>query len=350
MITPVSLDWLQVFGVYDAEHLPFSSMFHVKHEDYVTKLFERRAVVENEVGSTLAEILYRPRNPMLKRNSALLKMENNTLYGANPIGLLNKIMNDVCFHMTSITRLDLCVDFTRICGMKPQVFIRSILDGEITVRSRKRVMLNEHRKFDVVSAGSVFYDTVTSNFTPVEVSGLRFGSRSSSICAYIYDKARELREVSDKPYIRNRWGGEINVWRLEFSIRGKYFPFMNLTTPINVMWGYLCDKYFSVFDNLGERLKLFPTEMEFEVDGSKVSDFAEVKRNRSGGRSERIFLRRLLYELNQYDINGGSDDVVDGVTEFAKVFAKEHHLEDFMIATICTLGNLQYSTNVDAIK
>jgi hypothetical protein len=53
---------------------------------------------------------------------------------------------------------------------------------------------------------------------------LRFGSKTSDINIYLYNKTKEFAEVKDKPYIKERWkrcgvDAEKTVWRLEVSLK-----------------------------------------------------------------------------------------------------------------------------------
>ena len=56
---------------------------------------------------------------------------------------------------------------------------------------------------------------------------VRWGSRSSGVCTYLYNKSEELRSKHSKPWIKERWEKaglneeEGDVYRLEFSIQQK---------------------------------------------------------------------------------------------------------------------------------
>ena len=63
-----------------------------------------------------------------------------------------------------------------------------------------------------------------------EYEYLRFGSPSSEVVTYLYNKSLEMREVKHKPYIVRQWSQlsypyndiaiEPDVWRLEFRLNG----------------------------------------------------------------------------------------------------------------------------------
>src|SRR5690606_38232495 len=65
----------------------------------------------------------------------------------------------------------------------------------------------------------------TSYFSPENIETMTWGSRSSGLKTTLYNKTREMKAKTDKPYIREAWkvaGFDLrrNTWRLEFSMSG----------------------------------------------------------------------------------------------------------------------------------
>lgn len=195
----ISVDWLQVYCHGD---LIRSGSFSVGADSYhvvgglsETKLFKH--VVEVYLSRIkVATITQLPRNVVINPKTTLIKLENRVLYSARYIEILYAIMGSLKLHYKGITRIDLCYDCERLKdGRDVQRLLRNfLLKKEFT---KGHIIRNGSRKAEA-------YFTRKSGDSMI-INGLRFGSRSSAIGAYVYNKTLELLEVKDKPWIREFW-------------------------------------------------------------------------------------------------------------------------------------------------
>jgi hypothetical protein len=124
-----------------------------------------------------------------------------------------------------ISRVDVCCDFERFdSGDYPQKFLRRYLQNKFAKLNQGRIHSHgedtwDDRRWDSIS----------------------WGSEKSCITTKLYNKSRQLREVKDKPYIKQAWmecglidnfydctkilkDGSIHkpdIWRVEFSVRSE---------------------------------------------------------------------------------------------------------------------------------
>jgi hypothetical protein len=150
-------------------------------------------------------------------------------------------MEELQLSYNNITRIDVCLDFNYfINSYYPEQFIRDFLN--------EKILKNGRGKFTVIGEQKHF-----NNY-----QYLRFGTKTSDVNVYLYDKTRELEQVQDKPYIKEKWklaGLDLNkkIWRLEVSIKSKGTNYINQETGeidrINIFnifeKDYLNDIFFS---------------------------------------------------------------------------------------------------------
>ncbi|RUO39243.1 hypothetical protein CWE22_10860 [Pseudidiomarina aestuarii] len=129
----------------------------------------------------------------------------------------------------SLSRLDLCVDFTT------NIDWRLIDPARWVCRSTHRA---EYRESD-------------------EITGFVFG-QSGSVMSRLYDKTREI-EKSEKFFFRELWtdcgwSGNDKVWRLEFQLRQEFLKSASQKDPFllidvkNSIWRYLTQDWLSLRD------------------------------------------------------------------------------------------------------
>lgn len=212
--TNILIDWLQVFCV---GHLKKSNILIYKELQYGTKVFS--TVIEiwyrNEFIATLA---YLPRSRALNPLGCLIKLKNNCLYSDKPAELLEMVLFETGFEFKSISRLDLCTDFNSFNNCyQPENLIKDYLQLKITKKGKNKATCH-------------FWQG-----QQIEFQTLRFGTNSSDISFYLYNKTQELKDVVFKKYIVDNWQIQNldvlkNVWRLECSIKGNIYKKVNKQT------------------------------------------------------------------------------------------------------------------------
>lgn len=333
----ISVDWLQVYCLNNLSELPSEGVcncksFQVEKLGRVTPLWKECYVIKYQ-GLEAAEFCRFPRSSALDARGCTLKLHNRILYCARFIELLRDIMSFLNLTYVGVTRLDLCYDCNFLYGHRSvsdflfQYFVHSpYCEGHI--------IRNGSRKVNIVGTRS------SSGAT--SISAMRWGSKSSAVGVYCYNKSLELLEVHDKPWIRDSWAsaGLIDdyqkekweslsdkqrkyhvqsgksqnyiksaVWRFEISIKSEGKDILNLDTGqlFRIDLNYLTtqqhiEKLFYVYANKyldfristgQEQIKNYPKLQIFEK--CEQSSLKPIKVNQCAdtGRTEKIAARRL---------------------------------------------------------
>lgn len=193
-------------------------------------------------GFQICTIFYDPRPTSLKKTMCSIKMGNRILYSGNWAYYLVDIARALGWTINNITRVDLCADFHHFSGhLHPRTFIdRYLATGDydpekpIYYRKGSNKFYTIGRK-SVSEFGNTMRATNSSDY-------LRFGTRSTGVSAYLYNKSAELRDKKDKPYISDIWAkagllqpdpdGTVNdIYRLELSINAGGLNVKRLKDP-----------------------------------------------------------------------------------------------------------------------
>lgn len=236
----ISVDWLQVCcycrnvdGLVDSlvKGGDINGKFYSRSADCQTRSFKFLARIYTKVGASIlecAEILAIPVNAVINRHIVLLKINNRFLYHQNYIKLLYQLTGYYNLSIKGLTRLDLCYDCNVFKGgIKPSRFLKNFMTAEFDSPSFVyKVGAKEFRAYGAKSYNSA------SRF-----SGVEFGSGKSAKRCYIYDKTQELKEVKDKPWIREYWAknglisdDKTHVFRSEISIKCDGMDLLNMST------------------------------------------------------------------------------------------------------------------------
>lgn len=218
-----------------------------------------------------ATILTNPVSKIIDRRGCLVKLSNRELYQPDFSYRFVNFLASYGLKYKSISRLDLCYDCNRfVNGLSPRRLINSFLSGrylkncqpsytiQADTQSDKRDQLVDAIEAKIKSCDvsntaelknavrSVIYDRIKrSDASKCKLRGsarnvrdinyVSFGSHASSVCSYLYNKTKELREVKDKPYIRQLWklngiDETSDVWRVEISIKKDSKTLLELST------------------------------------------------------------------------------------------------------------------------
>lgn len=199
----LNIDYLKLFvkcnkapstNGYTKKLMPYSSRHYKKIEILYMGDF-KLGILESQ-----------PHSSILDPQSGMLKIENKILYAVDSFNFINLTLEIFNLEIVSISRLDLALDFVKFKNnLKPNMLIKRYMN--------EKLLRNGRGKF-----------TIIGNQTNVQdVEYLRFGSKSSDINIYLYNKTREMEEVRYKEYIADRWEKLENknnndIWRLEVSL------------------------------------------------------------------------------------------------------------------------------------
>lgn len=196
----ISLDWMQYYCERSMKKVPdvFSTTkgkYEVEKQSYSTNLWLDVYIIKHR-GREFATLCCNPRNSGMPERGCTLKLANRVLYSHEWLSESKSIMAEMGLRYKGITRVDVAYDCNVLAGGRSvpsflmQYFSHApYCEGHIIRSGSRKVTINATR----------------SNKGSVEISAMRWGSKGSDIGAYAYNKSLELREVKDKPWIRETW-------------------------------------------------------------------------------------------------------------------------------------------------
>lgn len=193
----INLDWLEVFciedGCRDARYFQRLG-WCVNEREYGTPLYKEMFTLVNEHGKPFLEIRRNPyslreNGGIFEKGSCHIRLSNRTLYTYNPIQQLQEFLIKYNYTFKGITRIDIaCDQLVFDNGMNPEKLISDYMSGLILKNRNSRINVHGSEKADGRNWNSI-----------------KWGSPSSPLSTKIYDKTLELKEASDKLYIKDSW-------------------------------------------------------------------------------------------------------------------------------------------------
>lgn len=255
-------DWFQVYchahvplekGMTFAgvQNTPFGirAEYTIEKGEELSPLFNKHFLVTWKKRK-LAHVSLEPRPSSLHPQSAMFKVDNRLLYESNWLFYLKDICAALCFEIRNISRVDIAADFVEFCDHRqPLNFVKAYMQN-----ARKghpsfiRCGSNKFCVYGRKSTAELAFDYV------------RWGSRDSEVCTYLYNKSKELRDKKDKPWIRERWhvlrgdDESVDVWRIEFSINSQGLKLANVSET------YIFDLFiddFSTFEKIRDLFYIY---------------------------------------------------------------------------------------------
>lgn len=257
-----------------------------------------------------------------------IRLSNRFCYAYNPISLLRAFLITHGYEYRSISRIDLCCDFQEFQNhYSVQNFIKGYIRGSIWKINQPKLAAH----------GTDTHDDRVWN-------SLKWGSPASPVNTKLYNKSLELKEVQEKPYIRECWAkAEFNpalpVWRIEFSISSDVKGLVlshksgedvwadNTLTAYDTkdklweMWRYYASKYFHFKKKVRTREGTFQrkdrcpdvrcfdyNDMEFVANPKRVTS------QQAANRMDKIMLNRLkeLYKTTDLDEVREAASILEG--------------------------------------
>ena len=208
-----SIDWLTINVSITGEEIApvfLINSLYLQKRERGSSVFSAIYDLYNKQDDLIAVICCRPNSSILDPRFAQIQIYNKWLY----VGNLNKLVNELLFksnlEYVSISRIDYCCDLYQFDnGMTPKTFIEEF--------AKENVTKTYNSKF------TLWGKTAQYNR---DYHQLSIGDNKSVFTWKLYNKSKELREVSDKAYIRRKWelklkdyNTEQDVWRLEVSVK-----------------------------------------------------------------------------------------------------------------------------------
>ena len=199
----------------------------VQERDYGTKTMAQMFTLMDDKGHPFIEIRREPRGlnsgakqTVYKEGDSYVKLANMYCYDADPVGLMLEFLKREKYEIKKIYRIDLFTDFEIFdTGDKPANVVRRIVNHTYSKINQA------HRRV----SGEDTWTECLDNW-------ISWGKQGSMVSTKIYDKTKELKETGmHKPYIVENWrragyvddvahlrreGKPVQMWRIEFSIKG----------------------------------------------------------------------------------------------------------------------------------
>ena len=232
----VNLDWLECYCLESAENYPhdaryFQSLgYHVVQRDYGTPIYAEMFTIYGRDDHPLIEVRRDPKEwkkpvqqHILDQYSCHIRLVNRACYFEDAAGIMQDFIQQHNFQFSRISRMDVCLDFVKFdCGDDPQKFITRYLNNRYAKINQTKLAVH----------GTDWWDGRGYN-------SLKWGNDLSMVTTKLYNKTMELKERSDKPYIRQAWRAaglvdddyslvkydekgephEQTIWRVEFSVK-----------------------------------------------------------------------------------------------------------------------------------
>lgn len=209
----INIDWLAYSAYGIVGETTLFNRFKVEPKEHGSQVFKNVAsIVTNDTLEEVAQMQYNPRSSALKPNLVIVKIANRCLYEYDYLKLIKTINEGLNLEYNSLSRLDICADFYTFKHISPQELIRQFLQRKLRRFGKSKYVLHGDQS------------------QIQEYQYIRFGSPTSDVVCYLYNKSLEMREVKHKPYIVRQWSqltynyDDIapapDVWRLEFRLNG----------------------------------------------------------------------------------------------------------------------------------
>lgn len=236
----VNIDWLECYCLEDSLGYPHDADyfrrqgFQVREREYGTPVYHEMFTLLGNDDQPLIEVRRNPKsakgrqiNGVLDPNACHIRLCNRTCYFMQPVAIMQRFIEQYGLHFQRISRIDICLDFTKFdYGDDPADFIARYFRHKYSKINQANISAHGRDLWD----GRIW-------------NSVSWGNPKSMIGTKFYNKTMELREKSDKPYIRQAWRAaglvddEVNltkktidkegntvttkpdVWRVEFSIK-----------------------------------------------------------------------------------------------------------------------------------
>ena len=171
---------------------------------------------------------------------------------------------------------------------------------------------------------------------------MKFGSPTSNISYYLYNKSKELREVKNKPWIIDTWAlnnlnNDKDIWRLEFSIKKMKKDATNMDDGTNISLSSLAlfirENFECIIKYLIQKLWKFSTLHNWSIQKNKSRcitidffkfdiqniDLIRYSEKITSNRMDKIFIKKLESLKNDYGYTGSYfDGEIDTIASYFK--------------------------------
>ena len=190
------------------------------------------------------------------------------------------------------------------------------------------------------------------NHNSIEVETLYIGTHKNDICKTMYNKTKELREGTFKPYIAELHNGVFgeghgDIYRLEFSLRGANLDVIRKDTgefgkvriedlaDVTGLIRYLLKKKYKFLHvgntSANNRCRDWKEVILFTDESAATYDIKQVERKSNSNRSQKTFLKNLTLLPKSMRSNDIFKDpqVRKTIKKFRQIYTQEYSLEQY---------------------
>lgn len=231
----INIDWLEIYCLEPTTKNPLNAEYFenlgyfVSVREYGTRMYGEMFTIFDEHNVPMIEIRRKPLSTISKagglfdERSCHIRLTNIYCYVNNPVDALRQFLARHQYIFMKIFRIDIALDFSHFDkGDDPQKFMKRYINGIYSKVNQTNISAHGSDKWEMR-----------------EWNSISWGRPKSMVSTKFYCKSQELKEVKDKPYIRQSWwhAGLIdnpitgekrqqdgtlsipNIWRVEFSIK-----------------------------------------------------------------------------------------------------------------------------------
>lgn len=363
----INIDWLECYCLEDYIGYPHDAEFFkqkgwlVHEREYGTPVYHEMFTLCTHDEQPFIEIRRNPKSAqgrqlhgVLDPHACHVRLCNRTCYFEQAAKIMSEFLEENGFAFQRISRIDIALDFEQFdSGDKPSKFIA-------------RYMANRYAKINqgnIRANGKDMWDGRIWN-------SLAWGNIKSMVSTKFYNKTMELKERSDKPYIRQAWllshlvddsqdlwkidaqGRKYypDIWRVEFSIKSstrKWFIIEDYSgakkkirsIPHTLDMYYTKEQLLSMFFSLSEHYFHFKKPVEipkkgvaFNALGTIVSKEHEVHYQRKDRCPDKVLFypkeQAVFYKLENVASADKRDKAVNGLLTKLIEYRETHTMPD----------------------
>lgn len=308
----ISIDWLTMYCqsslINENPYYDFR-----KQEGGTAQFANLYKVYDVELNELYCIVQTKPWSAIIPENTMMVQISNRFLYRED----WNVRFNNFCFindiKPIAISRIDICADFNHFDNnLQPENFIKGFIE-------------NKYLKI-----GQTKYTLQGQQGLRQHYSYLRFGKRENELSVYLYNKSKELKEVVDKPYIRERWeqagiDTTKDVWRLEISMRTTQLrtilkqtgeivrldlPFMSTMGVVENIYNAAILKYFDFRINDGTLKKCRMKRIDLFRGMTSTLELKIMQDLPKTNRMDKIVIKKLANCATEYRLETEEDQEI----------------------------------------
>lgn len=347
----ITIDWLSLY--VQCPRIEYDSIFTIKRLPHGTRQY--KCIDEYWLNNErIATLCHQPHSTILLAGSGILKYENQIFYKYGYERYIPYLLNEQSFNVLSISRVDIACDFQYFENkLAPQALISKFLHNKIW------------------KIGAAKYRVIGHQAKQHHHDYLRFGSNTSDVSVYLYNKSLEMRQVKQKNYIIERWKEldfekDKDIWRLEVSIKGSEIKFcdkndgevrrlifsdlLNETNRKDLYFSMI-EKYFEFRINDNQQRKNRMKRLILFSENAERYIIQIPDKHNITSKSDKIFVRKceeMFAELRERNI-ANDNDLIYLMANMLNITNLQEWYNDKIINGMCT-GNISLETMLKAKK